>query len=57
MSDIVRPQSPVTETIAKIQIDSDVLRVIFPERIEKFRQILKAKISNGAALLGIEKLE
>ena len=25
MSDIVRPQSPVTETIAKIQIDGDEL--------------------------------
>lgn len=43
MSDIVRPQSPITETIAKIQIDGDVLRVIFPERIEKFRQTLKSK--------------
>ena len=43
MSDIVRPQTPVTETIAKIQIEGDVLRVIFPERIEKFRQTLKSK--------------
>jgi hypothetical protein len=43
MSDIVRPQNPVSETIAKIQINGDVLRVIFPERIEKFRQILKSK--------------
>lgn len=25
MSDIIRPQSPVTETIAKIQIDGDEL--------------------------------
>lgn len=43
MSDIIRPQNPATETIAKIQIDGDILRVIFPERIEKFRQILKSK--------------
>lgn len=43
MSDIVRPQAPITETIAKIQTDGDVLRVIFPERNEKFRQILKSK--------------
>lgn len=33
MSDIIRPQNPVTETIAKIQIDGDILRVIFPESL------------------------
>nr|DAP00352.1 MAG TPA: hypothetical protein [Caudoviricetes sp.] len=43
MNDIIRPQNAITETIAKIKIEGNILRVIFPERVEKFRQILKSK--------------
>ena len=43
MNDIIRPQNAITETIAKMKIEGNILRVIFPERVEKFRQILKSK--------------
>lgn len=43
MSEIVRPASPVCETIAKISINDDTINISFPERNEKFREVVKNK--------------
>jgi len=40
----VRPESPVTETVAEIRILEDVLEIRFPERRDDFRELVKSEL-------------
>lgn len=40
----VRPESPLTETIAEIAIDGAILKVKFPEKREDFRQLIRFQL-------------
>ncbi len=37
----VRPETPITETVAEIRVNGNTLEVYFPEKREDFRQIIK----------------
>jgi hypothetical protein len=41
----VRPENPVTETVAEIRIQGNVVEVSFPERRDDFREIVKRKLN------------
>jgi hypothetical protein len=40
----VRPESPVTETVAEIQILEKAIEIIFPEKRDDFREIVRFKL-------------
>ncbi|MFZ3132735.1 MAG: hypothetical protein WA125_16940 [Desulfosporosinus sp.] len=40
----VRPESPVTETVAEIRILEDILEIRFPERRDDFRELVKSEL-------------
>jgi hypothetical protein len=40
----VRPESPKTETVAEIAIDGSALNVVFPEKREDFRQLIRFEL-------------
>lgn len=37
----VRPEKPITETIAEISVKGDTIEIVFPEKREDFRQIVR----------------
>jgi len=41
----VRPENPITETVAEIRILDDILEIRFPEKHEGFREIVKSELS------------
>lgn len=41
----VRPKNPVTETVAEIRVQGNVVEVLFPERRDDFREIVKRKLN------------
>lgn len=43
----VRPESPITETVAEIRILGDILEIIFPEKRDDFRKIVKSELKMG----------
>lgn len=40
----VRPESPKTETVAEIRVTESVVEVIFPEKRDDFRELVKEKL-------------
>jgi hypothetical protein len=40
----VRPETPITETVAEIRVNGNVLEVYFPEKREDFWQIIKKQL-------------
>lgn len=41
----VRPEKPITETVAEIRIQGSVVEISFPERRDDFREIVKGKLN------------
>lgn len=40
----VRPESPVTETVAEITVKEDIVEIHFPEKREDFRELVRFKL-------------
>ena len=38
----VRPEAPVTETVAEIRVSGNVISIVFPEKRDDFREVVKA---------------
>lgn len=43
----VRPESPVTETVADIRASADALEIVFPEKRDDFRKLVKSELQMG----------
>src|SRR5690606_15836170 len=41
----LRPENPKTETVAEIKVDGQEVKIVFPERREDFRKIMRNELS------------